>query len=538
MVASQKIGMRIDQLQSEIDKLDADLSMLPGKAQKEKATLRSNSLREFESKKAKRLAAIPEAIAKKREEVSALLDTFPGLETKEVAGKYEIQDLEDHLMEIYPRGLVEDYICLNPLVFEDDSEAYQVYSSVEETIIGLGQNNLAGAIFSGLSSLLDTAAENTGFGAKIALVVLAVLVGTLILSPFLFLFIFSVLGVVGAVQGIVIRGSLRKLYSVKLYLNNAYDEDIFAQDKGDIMASVDSFLVTAEEQYREAVESEVYHFDESLFQSIDKQLALDKQRLESAKDLKNQELVTRQQELEAIIKKLEELEEQERKYSELARKKFMGEITWNKEWLSQIFLDVTPEHKVKVMPFAKGNSLYYSRDINSLKNLSRLVVFQSMIQMHPDFSCSFVLDYKYNGGDVAQFVNTPKRILNVCYSEDDLQKQSEFISNEIRLRTSNILGTCQSIEDYNKLMAEYGSSGEYYVVVHIMGLNSFSSQLLSNIRNGPRVGYFYKIYCTTEELQELSEDFPLSDMQEIFEVLENPMPRTIGAVQRLLNSST
>lgn len=536
MLESQKAGEAIGVLQQKIADIDAELAKIPLDLQKKKAEARATALDTFNKKKATRLNAINAAVEKKRVAVDELLDTFPDLETKEFAGRYEVRDLEDHLMEVYPPHLIQEYMCMNPISFNDDKEAYRVYSSVEETIIGMQQGNFSGSVFTTLSDILNQAADQPQVGMKVALFVVIGVGAMLFFSPFLFLTLFTALGVGSALQGIHVRQALRKLYSVKLYLNNAYDEDIFRENKEEIMHSVDDFLEEARQSYTDIVSQMQFQFDESILADLDKQADVERKRLTSAKDLKNQELIAKQKELESLIAQLEKLEEEEKKRAEVARKTFMGDVTWKKEWLDHIFLEVTPSNKVKVMPFSKGNSLYYSKDVDALKTLSRLIVFQCMIHMHPNLVSEYVLDYKYNGGELIQFVSVPDRIIKIAYTDDDIEKNSNSINNDIRARTNNILGSCQSIEEYNKLMAEYGSSGEYYVLVHVFGLEGMSAVLQSNIRNGPRVGYFYKFYLTVEELQALSDVFPLNAMTDIYEVLDNPTPRSAGAVQRILNT--
>lgn len=538
MIASSKVGQELENIQAKINQIQADLEAIPAKCQQEQAGLRTAAQQAFNKRKADQLAKISACCAAKRTAASELLDTFPDLGTQEFAGKYEVKDLEEHLRTIYPVSLVDDYICLNPVIFEDEQEAYKVYSQIENSVIGLRQGNFSGKVFQGLSDLLDSAADQPQIGMKVVGGVIVFLVGGLVLSPFLFLTVFSVLGLASAVQGIRVQQILRQLFSVKLFLNEAYDEDIFAADKADIMDMVDECLENAEQEYKSTVEGRVFEFDESQLEDVKKKYNLEEMRLRSQLDLQNQAYGAKQGELTKIIQKLDELAEQEKKYAEIARKKFLGSVEWKKEWLQNIFLEVTPENKVKVMPYAQGNSLYYSKDPDNLKKLSRLLVFQSIIQMHPDYCCNFVLDYKYNGGDLTQFVTVPERIVKICYSEEDLTKQSEFINNEIRSRTNNILGSCESIEEFNALMAKYDSAGEYYVVVHIFGCTALPQQLLNNIRNGPRVGYFFKFYWTVEEMQNLKDVLPLDAMLEFYEVTDNPVPRMPAVVRRLVEGPT
>lgn len=538
MIASSKAGQELEGIQLKINQLKADLESIPAKCQQEQADLRTAAQQLFNKRKTDQLAQIKACCAAKRVAASNLLDTFPDLGTKEFAGKYEIKDLEEHLRTIYPTALIDNYICLNPITFDDEQEAYRVYSRIENSVIGLRQGNFSGMVFQGLSDLLNSAADQPQIGMKVVGGVLVFIAGGLILSPFLFLSVFAGLGLASAVQGLHVQHILRQLFSIKLFLNNAYDEDIFAADKADIMDMVDDFLANAEQEYSEAVEGRVFTFDEAQLEDVKKKYNLEEMRLRSQLDLQNQAYGAKQEELARIIQRIDELTEQEKKYAEIARKKFLGTVEWKKEWLQNIFLEVTAENKVKVMPYAQGNTLYYSKDPDNLKKLSRLVVFQAMIQMHPDYCCNFVLDYKYNGGELIQFVTAPERIVKICYSEEDLTKQTEFINNEIRARTNNILGSCESIEDFNALMAEYNASGEYYVVVHIFGCTALPSQLLNNIRNGPRVGYFFKFYWTVDEMKDIADVLPLDAMTEFYEVLENPIPRMPAVVRRAIEGAT
>ena len=536
MIESSKVSQRIEDLEKEIEVLREKAKRLPIECRdsQEKEKERQKAL--FLQNKKNQIEKIKSICADKRKVVLELLDSFPNLGVQDYAGKYEIKYLEEHLKEVYPASLIEDYICLNPIIFEDEPDAYRVYSSVENDIVDIKQGNLSGILFHSLYDLLSLAAERTRVGMKVVFVILLLVSIGLIISPFLFLTVFTTLALFSAVQGIRVKRILRKLFSVKLFLNNTYDEDIFAEDRDDIMQMVDEFLEDAQEEYLDIVDRKEFVLDSGKIKAISDNYKLEEQRINSDIDLKNQTLVDAQEKLRSVILRIDEILEQEKKYAEIAYKKFLGTIDWKKEWLDNIFLETTPEHKVKMMKFSQSNTLYYSKDIDSLKQLSRLVVFQCMIQMHPDFACNYVLDYKYNGGDLTQFMNSPERIVKICYSEDDITKQVELVNNEVHARTNNILSSCESIEEFNTLMQSYGASGEYYVIVHIFGCKSLSTQFINNIRNGPRVGYFFKFYLTVDELREIADVFPLETMGDFYEVLDNPIGRPITSVRRLLQS--
>lgn len=536
MIESQKVSKEMDRLTASLARIDEEYAQIPLQCQREKTAMRTQAQEEFQTMKRQKLAAIEQACRTKYNEVESLVDTFPDLETKEFAGKYEIQNLEDHLMEVYPSGMIEGYMCMNPMVFQDEGEAYKAYNAVENMVIGLSRGNFSGAVFNTLSALLDKAADIPQLGMKVALFTLLFFAGGLMLSPFLFLTLFASIGFFSGVQGLFVQKLLRKMFSVKLFLNDSYDEDIFQADKQDMMGDVEEFINVAEEQAKTALAEMSFSFDETLLMQIDQKFEKERKRLEGSRSITQQELEANQARLGELIEKLTAIEEREKHFAEIARKKFLGEITWKQEWLTNVFLDVTSENKVKMMPFAKGNTLYFSQDPMSLQRLGRLVVFQSMLHMHPEYATSVALDYKYNGGELTQFSSPSTSIFKLCYTEEELQKQVESVSVSIQARTSNILSTCQSIEDYNALMAKYSSLGEYYVIVHVFGIRSLSSQMLSNIRNGPKVGYFFKFYCTVEELLEVKEDLSLDNFHEYYEIRDNPIMRTPNNILRLLEN--
>lgn len=533
MVESQRLGMRVDALEKEVSQLQTDLSKVPLTLQSQKASAISVAQGDFVNKKSADLEKIEQVVACKRSQVVELIDSFPDMDTKEIAGRFEIRDLEDHLMEVYPPDLIADYVCLNPIPVSDDAEAYKLYSSVEGMVAGLSQRNVAATVFKFLSDLLEQASEVPSVGIKAGLIMFALFAGLLVFSPFLFIVLFTSLGLLSGGHGLFVHKLLRRLYSVKLYIQDNYDVDAFMEDKGDILRSVDDFLHTAKEEALGIVNARQFDPSSVDTSGIEKTADLETIRLKAAIDIKNKELETVRQGLASVLEQLEALQKEDAAKAEKARTEALTEITWKNEWMNTVFLEVTPEKQVKVFKYAKGNSIYYGADIEQLKNLSRLIVIQSVLHMHPDISSNIVLDYKYNGGTLTQFSIMPARCLKLAYSENDLQSQEDSILRKIRARTNNVLSSSESIEEYNNLMHEYGSAGEYYLTVHIFGLEKCSVQLRNNIVNGPRVGVYYKLYLTQEELIELGEDLPISSFQDFYEVRENPMPRLVGQVKRL-----
>lgn len=536
MIQSSKIGEEISNIQSKLEDLDKSIKDIPRLCSDKKISIRETDKKEFNKRIEDKINRINSIVDNKKQQVSDLLDSYPALMHKEFAGKLEIKGLEQHLKDVYPDNMIDGYTCLNPVEFDDDAEAYAFYSEAEKEVAALQRLNVSGVIFDGITNTLISIADSSKAGVKIVFVVILVIASCIYFSPFLFLFLLSVCGVASTVRGKYIQNILRKLFSVKNYLNNSYNEDIFQQDRNDIMSSCEDFLESARSEYLNEVSSEVYSFNEELLNKIDEEFSLEKQKLDSKKDLLNQELINKQEQLEAIIKRIEEIEEEAKRYAEIARKKFLGEVTWKKEWLHNIFIEVSADNKVRVIPYAQGNSLYYSDSLDCLKTFSRLLVFQNMISMHPDFASSFVLDYKYNGGELTQFLTAPECSVKICYTEEDLNKQFDFIGNDIRSRTNNVLSSCSSLEEFNALMATYNTSGERYIIVHLFGLDSLNDSLKNFLRNGNRVGYYFKLYLTKEELKSIGEDLSLECFNEFYEINDTPKPRLPSVIRKLLES--
>lgn len=535
MLEAAKKNEEIERLEASIAQYTSALDELPVTLENLKQEVRRADKVAHDKRKDELRARIVAIISKKRNEVEALVDTFPNVEAAEYAGRFEIKDLEAHLLEVYPAEMVEDYVCMNPIPIDDDEEAFRLYSSVEKSVMSLSRGGgLISQIFNTITDSLMRATDDPRVGLKAAGGAILFYIASIWFLPFFFLTAFAGLGIVSAVQGARVKGLLRKLYSVKLFLNTSYDEDIFAKNKGDIMREVDDFLEDAKYDYFHAIDELQYVYDETKDAALDKQALVERKHLEQSRDLANTNLQTLKSELEAILEQIEELEEAEKKKAERARQEYLETIKWERSWMEHVFIDVSPENRLVMMPFAKGNSCYYSKDLESLKAFSRIVVFQAMLRMHPEYASQVILDFKYMGGELTQFITLNGKDVKLCMSEDDLRTQQELITQEIRSRTKNILSSSATLDEFNALMASYNSTGEYYAIVHIFGLDQISSTMLNWFRNGPRVGYLFKFYWTVEEMQRIKDDLPISDIQDFYEIANNPIPRTAASVKRLV----
>lgn len=535
MVKSQEAGIKIEQLTTKIAELEQQLQDIPALCRKAQAEASAKAMSSFNQNKARKLASVQELVDKGKADIASVIDHMPDSEERGPVGRHNLDELETHLKQVYPEELIDNYHCLDPIEFDSDEEAVAAYTSAEEAVLSLRRGTAVATIFNGLTALLDKAADYPQLGLKVAGGMSVFFLAGLVLSPFLFLTIFVTLGTVSALHGLMVQKLLRKIYSVELHLANSYDVDQFLQDKSDVLDYVCPYLEDIGEKAKEIIEAEKYVPDGDLGPSIQKQYDAETVRVQESLTRVQEELATVRQELDEYIRQLEILQEKEKAVADVARQKYLVDIDWKKEWMGTVFLGVTPENKVTMMRFAQGNSIYYSKDAEALKNLSRLILWQSVLHMHPDYCSSIVLDYKYNGGELVQFTGLPTRCCNIAYTADDIESQLGSIGNRIRSRTTNILSTCTSIDEYNKLMEEFGTIGEYYVVVHVFGIDAINNAFLSNIRNGGRVGYFYKFYWTIEQMQEMRDQLPLKEVTEIYEITDNPVPRTIGAVRRLLN---
>lgn len=535
MVKAAKLGEEVERLTAAVEKATTDLTNLPSMLAQAKQEARAQAQASFSRRQEEIRTRMEAALAQKKTAASDLLDTFPDKDTKEFAGKFEIQELEDHLMEVYPPGMIEDYMCLDPIPLEDDETAFKLYFSVENMVMSLTKGgSFSASIFNGINTVLNTITDDPRVGLKVVPAIVMFYIVGVIFLPFLFLTGFSVVGFASAIQGLFVKRLLRRLYSVKLYLNTAYDEDIFQQNKTDIMRDVDDYIDYVRSQYTEVLDSRKFEHDPAVDKKIDKDFDLQEKKIRQTRDLNNTELQRLKQELASTLERIDHLEDEERRKAEGARKQFLETISWEHAWMEHIFIDVTPENKLLMMPFAKANSCYYSQDEEVLKQFSRLVTFQATIRMHPEFATQVVLDYKYMGGDLTQFLTLKGKCIKLCFSEEDIRKQTEIITNEIKARTKSILASSANLDEFNALMASYDSAGEYYAIIHIFGLDSISTAMKNWFHNGPRVGYIFKFYWTYDEMKALKDDLPLVDIKDFYEILGNPMPRTAAAVRRVV----
>ena len=531
-------------LQSNIKLMEDDLSQLRTSLARNEATADSGRTRlveqerrKFEDRKRSDKRIVDDGCSSMRQRVSDLLDSFPGMATKEFSGKYEIKDLEQSLEKLYPKELLDSYICSNPIQFEDESEAYSAYAYVERKVALLRDGSMSGSIFTWITGLLDRVCSDDGLVGKVSLAFIGMLMLTLVVSPFIFMTIFSVVGVSALVHGALVNTLFRDLYSVKMFLNNAYDEELFQDNKSGIMESVDAFLEQVRERYYQDIDTREFKMNPKILEDYDQQIKNQRETTQARIKQKEQQLADAQSRAAELLQKLEAATAERERLAKEARTRYLDTINWKFEWMEDLLLDVTPENRIIGCKWLRGNTLYYSKSQEHIEQFQQLAVLQGVLRMHPSYAGQVYIDSKNMGTALAPYRQLNPSIFAMYITEEDIEKRFDRMRTDIRSRVDSILQSCSSIEDFNKLMSTYGVNGESYVVVHIVGLTSFTPQLLSFLKNGPKVGYFFKIYMTTEELKAVGKDFPYADIPEYAEIGDAVVPRTAAQVRRIAEES-
>lgn len=533
-----RIQQTIQQMETVLDGLRKSRDKILPLAEASKAKLIRQAEAEFEGKKRADKLVVENTCKSMEKRCEALLDSMPDLDAKEFAGRYEIKSLEDHLITLYPAEFVENYRCSNAQEFEDESDAYQVYTSAEHRVASMKQRNIASAIFTGLTNLMTNASEVGGMGAKVGLIAVGLLFLVTMLQPFLMLTLYSAVGIVAALQGKYVATILQQIYAVKQFLNDEYNEDIFQHDKNDVMEEIRDFLSQVQADYAGDIDAKTFTPPKDKLAAIDQKAERDIADADATIAVKLQALEFQKQAAAEKLAEYEKAIEARKQAAQNARGKYLNTFEWKNAWYDTLFLDVNSEDKIIACPWTRQNTLYYSRNIDMLQQFSQLAIFQNVMHVNPTFANQVVLDHKYMGGNLQPFTRLPAIVIDVCVEPEKIANKMASINVDVRARCNNILQSCASIEDFNELMSTYDATGESYVTVHVFGLSSFSQEMRLIMKNGPKVGYYMKIYMTTDELSAQAKDFPFDDVPELVEVTDKVMYRTPAQIQRILGAST
>lgn len=487
----------------------------------------------FEEEKVVLKKTIAERCAAKASDAETLLDTFPELEKKEFAGKYEVKAIDEKLSEMYPPQMLDGYVCTSPIEFDTEGEAYAAYTQLERKIARLKSGSFAATLFSGITSALETMSGGDGMKSKAGLVVAAMLMLSFVAAPFIYLGLFTVIGICAGIQGINSMSILRTLFSIKLFLNDSYDEDIFQEDRTNIMDSVNEFLEGIKQEYCEKVDCREFQMNPKILQDYDVKVKSEAEKLDVAIQVKDQHLKELRDKAAEMVDELDRLVAEREKAAQEAYSKVLQTTDWKNEWYSTLLIDVTADKRIIGCHWTQGNTLYLAKDIEDLQKFEQLAIYQSFLHMHPSICGQVVLDYKYMGGPLVPFSRLQTSIFEMATEKEAIDKRIERIKNDIRARTGSILQSCPSIEEFNKLMGTYDAPGESYVLVHLCGLMNLVPELLSFFKNGPRTGYYFKLYMTLEEFKNVVQDFPYDDFPEYAEVSTAVAPRTAAQVRRM-----
>ena len=304
------------------------------------------------------------------------------------------------------------------------------------------------------------------------------------------------------------------------------------------MEYVDAFLEETRDDYIADVKSREFKMNQSLLDDLVAKTEANKQRLDASILAKRQKLDMARDRAADLLRQLDEASKRKEELAKGAYAKFLGKIQWEHKWADSMLLDVTKDNRVIGCKWLRANTLYYSKSGDSLQTFLHLVAYQSLLRMHPSYANQVLIDYKHYGGKLVPFSKLLPAIFQLCAHAEDIEKKMSRIGTDIRSRCDTILQSCESIESFNELMSSYGVGGESFVVVHIVGLSSITNELAMFFKNGPKVGYFFKIYLTSEELNKIGKDFPFEDFGEFVEVTDNVIPRTVSQVKRTIEQAS
>lgn len=529
-----KIQREIDLLKMQKEQSEQRLLIIDRDRASKKESVTREEEQVFNRAQQAREAQIKDICSSMKQRVEDLIDTFPDLKTKEFAGKYEVKAVEEALADAFGDDLVVSFVPLRYRAIEEEKYAYRAYTRAETRSSSLKYSGVVSWVY---NTLNDALLENAvGRRIPVAMGVLAIL---FVVSPFAFVAVLSSIGITSLVQGIRARSALNDLYHVKDFLNNAYDTDIFQEDKSSIMADVESHLEETQEEYLQIVRQNKFEMNPSVLRDIDEEfnrLAESLKAKVAVTDQQIQELMNRQ---ERFALEHEDLKNKIAEQSARFKEKAFTEIDWQYKWIERVVYDVNLESgSISTCNLSQCNSIYLAKNLNHLKSFWQLCIYQAMLRMHPMYASQVVLDYKYGGSNLLPFTRVGSSILHLAYDKETIDKKLDSIKSDIRSRSGTILTTCANLDEFNEIMKSYDSYGESYVIVHLFGLKAIPETLQDMMRNGPRVGYFFKLYFTNAEAEQIVDDVPYDDVTEFVDIGEKVMTRSSVWFKRELNSDS
>lgn len=531
----RSLQMEANNLAKTVSSKTKERDSLTQEASNAVAKAKASAEKEFRDSTQAKKDTVSRIIKQTREQVEGMIDSLPKKEVEEYAGKCEIQNVERILEEHYPKAFIQDYIAYNPISFKDEADVLQHFDYCEAAAANMRSGfNVTSAytlIAKAISTVLDEGDSKAIGGAVLFLI--AVIAGVVI-YPGIVLSIYACVGTLSLVSGLINRKLFRNLYSIKLFMNHSFDEDKFQRDKQNIMSSVEDFLLEVEQSYLTDIDAERFTWDTEKEQIIrNRYTERSKQLSADIEDLRARHRSLGEQ-ISEIERKLGDIAESEKRAAATAKDTYLS-LDWRKQWLDKIFLGVEGTSIVRTHPLIQGNVLYYASSIDSLQNFMKLYAYQLLLKTHPDYLYQIFIDYRYMGGTMQQFLALPSRSFATCLESETISQKMEFIYNDMISRTLNILQTTSGIEEFNDIMSRYDAVGETLCVVHIFGLSQVSETLKYMLRNGAKVGYFFNVYLTVAELQQLGDDNFLEFFNDLYEIGEFSERRSSTVLKALIH---
>lgn len=520
--------------QEQLRTVGSKLETWESRKSQELAVIRRRQLSEYESVKASKKKIVDDLIAAKRTGAEQIVDAAISSGHAEFVGKEQMVAVVEKMQEVLPENLVQGFCCADPIVFDDDRQAYKAYAFLDSFASTNGGGTLPTRIFSAITDLLGDITEQQGHAGKVALFIGVLPVVCLKVAPFLFPAVFLCIGCFGVLNGILSRMALRRLYSVREYMSETYDEDLFSKDKTNLMAQVDSFLTSVQQQEHSKIDDTPFVEDNSVLETCEARYAEEKAKLLAQRENLNHLLSVIQADLKDIEKEQEAEREKNKAFAAKVKTQYFTERSWKPQWLDNLVFDIAANDVVESIPWKKCNTLYTFTDSEPLLDFMQLVSFQLMLLEHPNFCRQVILDFKYLGGKVISMAGVSPAVISVNYGEQ-VESKLQSVHDDIKRRVPTVLQSSPGLEEFNALMQTYGVPGEAYVVVHVCGLSTITPQWLDMLRNGSKVGYFFKFYLTRQELLTLGKQLSLEDFKEFWEVGEHLLPRTENSVKLLIS---
>lgn len=410
----------------------------------------------------------------------------------------EVHLIEDVLHSLLPSELISNYEADYKKNFKSDSDAFKLYTKTLDKASALSKGSRILKFF--LSDKTENFTNNSIAGKGIAVLTVVIL-----LKPEFYLLLISLSALLAYMEGKKIKEVLDNLSSVKDYVNATYDTEAFASEAAKAERYVVNFFEDLRKSKLSEINSNEFKIDSSTVEAIKRRMASLKERLLKDKEKLEKTIESLRTEIERQKDEIERRrKEKEERTNKIIQEAY--EITWGNEWLNSIVLGVTPYFDIISTENVKGNVIYTAKSIEPLQQFCKDYAMQCAVKMHPDMSTSLIIDHKYMGGSLIDLSNLDKKILRLEYIAERADEEYSKLSNNIIERTGSAIATTGDIENYNNIMRSYDSVGLNYIIVHIFGLNKLNEALNNALRSGPRAGYFFKIYLTTEELKFIYKD--------------------------------